>query len=146
MATLNAIDPTPEQIKAFLGHEKAGQPVFMLNLLKFKKRASYSDRETNPDNNVTGEVAYGRYASAFAALMRGLDAGFETPFAGSLNTILIGQEADATEWDKLAIARYRDAKTMFACVSSEDYRKIHYHRKAGLEGQLLISCSAEKVF
>lgn len=146
MAVLNAIDPTPAQIKAFLAHEKAGEPVFMLNLLKFKTRASYSDRETNPENDVSGEVAYGRYAKAFGDLMRGADAGFESSFAGNMNAMLIGQEADVNDWDKIAIARYRDAKTMFECVSSEAYRKIHYHRKAGLEGQLLISCSAEKVF
>lgn len=146
MSTLNAVDPTPAQIKAFLAHEKAGKPVFMLNLLKFKKRASYSDRGTNPDNDVSGEVAYGRYAKAFGELMREADIGFETSFAGSLNAMLIGQEAEANDWDKIAIAKYPNAQTMFECVSSDAYRKIHYHRKAGLEGQLLISCSAEKVF
>ena len=41
MSTLNALDPTPEQIKAFLSHKKAGEPVYMLNLLKFKNRATY---------------------------------------------------------------------------------------------------------
>ncbi len=146
MRTLNAVDPTPEQIKDFFAHEKAGEPVYMLNLLKFKDRASYSDRETNPDNDVSGEAAYGRYAKAFGELMRDKDIGFETSFAGSMNAMLIGQDVEATKWDKIAIAKYPDAKTMFECVSSEAYRKIHYHRKAGLEGQLLISCSAEKVF
>lgn len=146
MQSLNAVDPTPEQIKAFLAHEKSGEPVFMLNLLKFKKEASYSDKESNPENQVSGEIAYGRYAKAFGELMRARDIGFETSFAGSLNAMLIGQEAQATDWDKIAIAKYPNAQTMFECVSSEAYRKIHYHRKAGLEGQLLISCSAEKVF
>ncbi len=146
MSTLNALDPTPQQIKDFFAHEKAGEPVYMLNLLKFKTRASYSDRETNPDNDVSGEVAYGRYAKAFGKLMHEKDIGFETSFAGSMNALLIGQDVQAAQWDKIAIAKYPDAKTMFECVSSEAYRKIHYHRKAGLEGQLLISCSAEKVF
>lgn len=146
MQSLNAVDPTPAQIKAFLAHEKAGEPVFMLNLLKFKKRASYSDRDTNPDNDVSGEVAYGRYAKAFGELMAEADLGFEASFAGTFNAMLIGQEADANDWDKIAIAKYPNAQTMFDCVSSKAYRKIHYHRKAGLEGQLLISCSAEKVF
>jgi len=35
---------------------------------------------------------------------------------------------------------------MFETVSSEDYRKIHKHRKAGLEGQLLIACDGSKIF
>lgn len=146
MSVLNAVDPTPEQIKAFLAHEKAGEPVFMLNLLKFKARASYSDRDTNPENDVTGEVAYGRYAKAFGLLMCEADIGFEIPFAGEINALLIGQYADKAAWDKIAIAKYPTADIMFECVSSPAYRKIHYHRKAGLEGQLLISCSAQKVF
>lgn len=146
MITLNAVDPTPEQIKAFLAHEKSGKPVFMLNLLKFKTRATYSDSSTNPDNDVPGEVAYGRYAKAFGEIMREKDIGFETSFAGSMNAMLIGQDTEASDWDKIAIAKYPNAQTMFECVSSDAYRKIHYHRKAGLEGQLLISCSAEKVF
>ena len=146
MKTLDAVNPTPEQIKAFLSHEKAGEPVYMLNLLKFKKRASYSDRETNPENDVSGAAAYARYAKAFGALMRAKDIGFETSFAGNLNAMLIGKDVEAAQWDKIAIAKYPNAQTMFDCVSSEAYRKIHYHRKAGLEGQLLISCSAEKVF
>jgi len=138
MKTLDAVNPTPEQIKAFLSHEKAGEPVYMLNL--------HSDRETNPENDVSGEAAYARYAKAFGALMRAKDIGFETSFAGNLNAMLIGKDVEAAQWDKIAIAKYPDAQTMFDCVSSEAYRKIHYHRKAGLEGQLLISCSAEKVF
>ena len=36
-----AIDPLPEQIKAFLANNPEGEPVYMLNLLKFKTRATY---------------------------------------------------------------------------------------------------------
>ena len=45
MSTLNALDPTPEQIKAFLADSEDGKPVYMLNLLKFKERATYKDGE-----------------------------------------------------------------------------------------------------
>jgi uncharacterized protein (DUF1330 family) len=138
MPSLNALDPTPEQIKAFLSESPEGEPVFMLNLLKFKKRATYNDGE-----DISGVEAYGRYATAFGKLLKelGLD-GAETVYGGKMRHVLIG-EAD---WDAVAIVRYPDAKTMFETVSSERYRKIHYHRKAGLEGQLLISCNAEGVF
>lgn len=155
MPVLNAIDPTAEQIRDFLSHEKAGEPVFMLNLLKFKTAATYRDSKTNPDNQVSGETAYYRYASAFGEMMRDKDIGFETVFAGRADSVLIGtagaadvdaKDIDVKDWDMVAIARYPDAKTMIECVSSQEYRKIHYHRKAGLEGQLLISCSNEKVF
>ena len=63
MSTLNALDPTPEQIKAFLAHKKAGEPVYMLNLLKFKDRATYKDGE-----DISGRDAYARYAKALSAI------------------------------------------------------------------------------
>jgi len=137
MATLNALDPTPEQIKKFLSHKKAGEPVYMLNLLKFKDKATYKDGE-----DVSGREAYFRYASAFGKMMR--NKGVKTIFGGSANAFLIG-EGDG-EWDAVAIVEYPNAQAMFDAVSSEEYRKIHKHRRAGLAGQLLISCDGNGVF
>lgn len=137
MATLNALHPTPEQIKAFLSHEKAVQPVYMLNLLKFKDRADYKDGE-----DVSGAEAYSRYAKAFGEMVR--EQGIETIYGGNINAVLIGEgEGD---WDACAIVKYPNAEVMFEAVSSDDYRKIHYHRRAGLAGQLLISCDGDGVF
>jgi len=135
MATLNALDPTPEQIKEFLGHAKAGEPVFMVNLLKFKDRATYKDGE-----DVSGKEAYGRYSKAFGEMMRAK--GVETIYGGAANVFMIGQG----DWDAVAIVKYPSAAKMFEAVSSDEYRKIHKHRRAGLEGQLLISCGGEGVF
>ncbi len=137
MATLNALDPTPEQIRAFLSHTKSGEPVYMLNLLKFKDKAAYKDGE-----DISGKEAYGRYAKAFGEMVRGQ--GVETLYGGHINTFLIG--SGEGEWDAAAIVKYPSAQEMFDMVSSEAYRKIHYHRRAGLEGQLLISCDGSGIF
>jgi len=112
MSSLNAIDPTPEQIKAFLSGSADDKPVFMLNLLKFKEMK---------DLNIEGA---------------------ETVFGGNTHQYLIGEG----DWDAVAIVRYPNAQTMFNTVSSDAYRKIHYHRKAGLEGQLLINCDDIGIF
>ena len=135
--TLNALDPTPAQIKRFLSHKKSGEPVYMLNLLKFKDRATYRSGE-----DVSGREAYFRYASAFSKLVG--DQGTETIFGGNANAFLIGEGEG--EWDAVAIVKYPDADTMFKMVSSEAYRQIHKHRRAGLAGQLLISCDGDGVF
>lgn len=141
MSHLNAIDPTPEQVKAFLG-QPDDEPVFMLNLLKFKDKATYNDGQ-----DVSGKVAYGRYAKAFGEMLAELNIdGAETVFGGAAKHLLIGQVDDTQIWDAVAIVRYPNAKIMFDTVTSETYRKIHYHRKAGLAGQLLISCNDEGVF
>ena len=43
MATKNAVEATPEQIRAFLDSHEDGEPVWMLNLLKFKDTSTYRD-------------------------------------------------------------------------------------------------------
>ncbi len=138
MSTLNALDPTPEQIKAFLASNEEGKPVYMLNLLKFKEKATYKDGE-----NVSGRTAYSRYAKALSQMVEG-QAGFGAIFGGNAQAWMIGQGEG--EWDAVAIFTYPDAKTMFETVSSDAYRKIHKHRRAGLAGQLLICCDNEAVF
>ena len=139
MPTLNAIDPTPEQIKDFLAHKGANDPVFMLNLLKFKERANYKDGE-----DISGREAYARYAKGFSKMVK--DSGIEGGpiWSGNLNAWMIGQ-GDG-EWDAVAIFKYPNAAVMIETVSSETYRKIHKHRRAGLAGQLLISCDNREVF
>lgn len=147
MPILNAVDPTPEQIADFLADKKNAEPVFMLNLLKFKDRATYTDRDTNPDNDVSGAVAYGRYAKAFGDMVKasGIDAA--PVFGGAMNAMMIGTAngSDAL-WDAVGIFRYPNAQAMIDMVSSDAYRKIHKHRRAGLDGQLLIACDDSGVF
>lgn len=140
MTTMNALEPTPEQIRDFLDSHEDGVPIYMLNLLKFKKTSNYKDGE-----QVSGAEAYARYAKAFGAMLRdlGLD-GVETVFGGKVDRFLIG--AGAEEWDAVAIVRYPDKKSMFDAVSNETYRSFHFHRKAGLDGQLLIACDGSGVF
>ena len=135
-----AVDPTPEQISAFLADNPDGQPVVMLNLLKFKAKATYHDGE-----DISGAEAYARYSKAFGELVAAqkID-GAHSLFGGKAGSWLIG--GGQGEWDAVALFRYPDAKTMFACVSSPEYRKIHKHRKAGLAGQLLIACDESGVF
>lgn len=140
MTTLNAIEPTPDQIKAFLASHEDGVPIYMLNLLKFKKASTYRDGE-----QVSGAEAYGRYAKTFGQMLRdnGVE-GVETIFGGNVDRFLIGTGED--EWDAVAIVRYPDKKAMFEAVSNDTYRSFHFHRKAGLEGQLLIACDGSGVF
>lgn len=135
-----AIDPLPEQVTAFLANHPDGQPVYMLNLLKFKIHATYKDGE-----DISGADAYARYGEAFAKMVSAKKIeGAYSVFGGKMGSWLIGQGEG--EWDSVAIFRYPDSKTMFETVSSDEYRKIHRHRKAGLEGQLLIACDGLGMF
>jgi len=135
-----AVDPLPEQVQNFLKRHPEGEPVYMLNLLKFKARATYHGGE-----DISGAEAYARYGKAFGELVasQNID-GAHSIFGGKMGAWLIGQGEG--EWDAVAIFRYPDAKTMFEMVSSDAYRKIHKHRKAGLAGQLLIACDGSGMF
>lgn len=140
MPIQNAVEPTERQIKKFLSTHEDGVPIYMLNLLKFKTTSTYRDGE-----QVSGAAAYGRYAKAFGEMLRDLNIkGVETVFGGNVDQFLIGRGEEA--WDAVAIVRYPDKKTMFDAVSNETYRSFHFHRKAGLEGQLLIACDGSGVF
>ena len=106
-----AFDPLPEQVKAFLANHPDGEPVVMLNLLKFKPKATYRDGE-----DVSGREAYGRYGAAFSEMVAALKIdGAHAMFSGKIGSWLIGKGEG--EWDAVALFRYPDAKTMFATVA-----------------------------
>jgi uncharacterized protein (DUF1330 family) len=132
----NALHPTHEQIDSFL--KAAGNdPEFLLNLLKFKPRAAYHDGE-----DISGEAAYGRYAKAFSDYVR--PHGVETRYGGKMLATLIGTGEPI--WDAVAIVTYPSARLMLELTSSDAYRALHKHRRAGLDGQLLIACDDMAIF
>jgi len=132
----NRLHPTDQQIKMFL--QSAGDgPVCLLNLLKFKPRASYHDGE-----DITGAQAYARYAKAFGDYVRPY--GVEAIYGGKTLAALIGE--GEIKWDAAAIVKYPSASLMLELTSSDTYRKLHKHRRAGLEGQLLIACDDSGIF
>ena len=57
MKVENKVMPNEEQLKGFLeeGHD---EPIFMVNLLKFKDKAEYPDKR---ETNLTGKEAYAIY-------------------------------------------------------------------------------------
>ena len=59
MEVVNKVVPNEEQMKGFMapGHD---QPIYMLNLLKFKTHAEYADGR---DTDLTGAEAYAIYGS-----------------------------------------------------------------------------------
>ncbi|MCI5046771.1 MAG: DUF1330 domain-containing protein [Aquisalinus sp.] len=128
----NAVQPTGEQIKAFQARQ-TGAPIFMLNLLKFRENAEYEDgRETS----LSGKEAYALYSAGMQKIIPALGGSFV--FGGEVRGMLIGEMADL--WDAAAIVQYPDTAAMLGMMSDPEYQKIHPHREAGLEGQLLIEC------
>lgn len=124
--------PRPDQLENLLKKKPAG-PLYMLNLLKFKDRASYADGR---GTNLSGAEAYGLYGAGVARLIEAMGGSVEIGLA--TNVLLIGD--GELEWDSVALVKYPSFEDFMKMTTSEAYQEIHVHRDAGLEHQLLINC------
>ena len=130
MKVENKITPSEEQINGFLEDPNVG-PISMVNLLKYKDKADYTDGR---DVNLSGKEAYMLYATEVINLISKY--GGEFIFAGKVNRLMLGEVDEM--WDEIAIAKYPSRKAMFEMTMDPEYQKIHIHRDAGLAGQLNI--------
>ena len=132
---MTTITPTPEQAQALMGRDQ-DTPVCMVNLLKFKDKATYEADRAEAGENLSGWDAYTRYGAAVAGLLGGI--GAKTLYAGPINDMMIGEG----DWDMVAIVEYKNRASMMAMGTSAEYQAIHYHREAGLAHQLLIDTTS----
>ena len=134
MIVKNAVMPNEKQMKDFLeeGHD---EPIFMINLLKFKEKASYPDKR---ETNLTGAEAYAIYGREVVEHLQKV--GGKGIYGGRVTRLMLGEVEDL--WDSVAIAMYPSRKAMLEMISNPDYIKSAQHRIAGLEGQLNIETVA----
>lgn len=132
------LQPTGDQVRAFRDRA-TGDPVAMLNLLKFKTKAEYEDGRPS---DLSGKQAYQLYASAFREIMG--PRGVRIIYAGTPRGVLIGSGDDL--WDEVAIIEYPSTQVMLDMLRDPAYQAAQAHRAAGLEGQLLIECGAGDTF
>lgn len=134
MIVTNQLHPRPDQAMAFFaGGDDA--PICMVNLLKFKEKATYEDG-SEPD--LTGREAYARYAAGVNACLAAV--GGKVRFSAPVTGLLLGEVEEL--WDMVAIAEYPSRKAMLTMVQSPEYQAITRHRDAGLAGQLNICTKA----
>ena len=133
MEVKNAVMPNEDQIKGF-SEQGGDKPIYMVNLLKFKEKASYQDKR---ETNLTCEEAYAIYAEEVAGHLAKV--GGKPVFGGEVERLMLGEVEDL--WDKVAIAMYPSRKAMLQMINDPDYIVSAQHRVAGLEGQLNIETS-----
>lgn len=130
----NVLQPTGDQVRAFRDRQ-TGEPIAMLNLLKFRRKAAYEDGRPS---ELSGAEAYQLYANAFHEIME--PRGVRVLYSGEVKGLLIGEGDDL--WDAVAIIQYPSTAVMLEMLKDEGYQRAQQHRAAGLEGQLLIECGA----
>ncbi|MBO6795562.1 hypothetical protein [Maricaulis sp.] len=132
----HALEPTEAQLNAILATGKSGE-VHMLNLLKFREFAAYEDGR---DADMPGRDAYlHRYGAPMVEMV--MKAGGSLKFSSVPSALLVGEVE--MPWDMVAIITYPSIKTLIDISMTPQFQEIAVHRKAGLEGQLLIPCFGE---
>lgn len=134
MKVINQLYPSAEQAKDFFGADEDG-PMCMVNLLKFKDKATYAD---GSEPELSGREAYMRYGAAVQACLAAV--GAKARFTGMVTDLMLGEVEEL--WDMVAIAEYPSRAAMLEMVQSPEYQAITKHRDAGLAGQINIRTKA----
>ena len=130
MDVTNAVFPAPGQLEAFFDSADDG-PFVMLNLIKFKERATYDD---DPSIDISGREAYERYGAEMRTLLG--DRGGRVTFHGDVTGLLLGEVGEL--WDAVALVEYASHAAFLEQMGSPERAAIERHRSAGLAGQLNI--------
>ena len=130
MNVVNQVYPTFDQLAPLLQDGAAGR-IAMVNLLKFRDRASYQDGRPN---DVSGREAYMRYIAEMGPIVE--KRGGRFLFSGDVKQLVIGEVDEL--WDAVGIAEYPSRAEFHAIATSPEVLAIGVHREAGLAGQLLI--------
>src|ERR1043166_2309088 len=128
-----AIYPTPEQIQHLLAGPP-DRPVVMVNLLRFKPRADA------PDDGVSGEQAYRRYAAPMQAFVESKGGRFL--WVGRLDSQVIGTGGEG--FHVIALGEYPSRQAFLAIATDPHVQEIGLHRVAGLESQWLLAARGER--
>jgi len=138
MEVENSVIPTQEQMAGFLAPGPDG-PISMVNLLKFKDKASYDDgRETE----LTGVEAYAIYSKGVMKTLAKV--GGKLVFSGEVSRLMLGEVEEL--WDSVAIAQYPSRAAMLEMMQLPEYQEVSVHRSAGLAGQLNIETANAVIF
>ena len=132
---MNETKITPEAITRAAENIPAGQPVVMLNLLRYRQQAEYAKKQVE---SISGrEVYHQRYVPAFGKLASAIP-GIQVLFLGTVQAgIVIGPEEI---WDEMALVEYPSLEAFRSVVESAVYHaEADPHRKAALEDWRLIA-------
>lgn len=132
--TAKYLNPSNESATKLFSKPIQGE-VVMLNLLRFKEHADYSNcPELAPKNAVSGKQAYQTYIEQTLPLLR--ESGGEVIFLGSCDAFFIGPEHE--KWDLIMLIKQNSLADFMAFASDPQYMKILGHRQAAIDDSRLL--------
>jgi uncharacterized protein (DUF1330 family) len=134
------LEASPEAGKLFYQMYHQNGRVTMLNLLRFRKVADYTNLEDlKPEKELSGEEAYRLYLEYTLPLLK--EAGSRVLYYGKSRDFLIGPPDE--KWDAVLLVEHASVEKFIAFSRNPAYLKTAGHRNAGLEDSRLLP-SVEK--
>lgn len=127
---MKTVNPTSKAISDVLSNTPKGQPVVMLNLLRFREHANYED----PATKVSGREAYEEYGRGAIRCIKAV--GGDLVWSGAPTGTLIGPEDE--HWDEVLLVRYPSLDAFLQMIESPDYKRIVHHRTAAIDDSRLM--------
>ncbi len=129
--------PTQDAGRRFVQRGLSG-PIVMLNLLKFRDVADYSDHpELAPDIPISGAEAFDRYVRHALPFLR--ESGGDVLFLGKGGPFLIGPADE--EWDRAMLIRQASVASFLSFASHAAYLAGLGHRVAAVTDSRLLPLS-----
>lgn len=137
MDVVNEVLGAPERFEAFLSMDIEGA-VSVMHLLKFRARASYEDGRAT---TLTGSEAYHLYLRDLEE--RVTSVGGRLVLSKPVQYLVLGQVEEL--WDAALVIEYPSKETFVEVVTSPEILNSGVHRRAGLDGQLLIALGDSRI-
>ena len=103
-------------------------PVWMVNLMKYREVADYSDGRESTISGRDADDAYSPLDSLAAV-------GARPVFFGDVDQQLLGDEP---KWDRIGVVKYPTRKSFIDMQSLPSFQKSHHHKDAGMEATIVI--------
>ncbi len=133
-AERRCIEPTAEQLSV-VSELDPDEPVVMLNLLRFRSVADYSENPNlAPDHPISGAEAYQRYGEAAQPHLEEAEASLE--YLSACGSTIIGPSDE--QWDSIILVRYPSPVAFIEMVTKPAYQALSGHRTAALADSRLV--------
>ncbi|AZG47628.1 DUF1330 domain-containing protein [Gordonia insulae] len=130
-----AVDPQRGQFGR-LSELPADQPVTMLNLLRYREVADYSQAaDLQPAQPISGADAYRIYMAGAAPHLE--QAGAEVVLHGDCGPTVIGPADE--QWDSILVVRYPNPAAFRQMVTDPEYQSLARHRTAAVADARLVA-------
>ena len=134
----NYLNPTDESAKQLFSKSIRGE-VIMLNLLRFKKIADYSQfSDIAPKTPITGKEAYQIYIDQTLPFLN--KSGGEIMLLGKGEHFFIGPMEE--KWDLVMIIKQKSLDSFLSFASDPQYQDVIGHREAAIVDSRLLPVEA----